>query len=126
MHPFLTPYLIAIGQNRADANLGTEFGKKIDLNNTNVRAFQQYPGLYPKLARSIITHAPYNKVEDVLDIPGLTNRQKETLQANFNNFTVTELESVFNEGDDRFNSGIYRLTNRQKEPLQANPEWRKS
>ena len=102
------PYLIAIGQNRADANLGTEFGKKIDLNNTNVRAFQQYPGLYPKLARSIITHAPYNKVEDVLDIPGLTNRQKETLQANFNNFTVTELESVFNEGDDRFNSGIYR------------------
>lgn len=102
------PYLIAIGQNKADANLGTEFGKKIDLNNTNVRAFQQYPGLYPTLAKSIITHAPYNKVEDVLDIPGLTNRQKETLQANFNNFTVTELESVFNEGDDRFNSGIYR------------------
>ena len=102
------PYLIAIGQNKADPMLGTEFGKKIDLNNTNLRAFQQYPRLYPTLAKSIITHAPYNKVEDVLDIPGLTNRQKETLQANFNNFTVTELESVFNEGDDRFNSGIYR------------------
>ena len=84
------PYLIAIGQNKADANLGTEFGKKIDLNNTNLRAFQQYPRLYPTLAKSIVTHAPYNKVEDVLDIPGLTNRQKETLQANFNNFTVLD------------------------------------
>ena len=104
-----TPYLIAIEmQNRADAKLGTEFGKKIDLNNTNVRAFQQYPGLYPTLAKKIIMNAPYNKVEDVLDLPGLTNGQKETLQANFNNFTVTELESIFSEGDDRFNNGIYR------------------
>ncbi|MBD2148581.1 photosystem II complex extrinsic protein PsbU [Pseudanabaena sp. FACHB-1277] len=104
-----TPYLIAIErQNRADAKLGVEFGKKIDLNNTNVRAFQMYPGLYPTLARKIIQNAPYKKVEDVLDIPGLSDRQKETLLANFDNFTVTELESIFNEGDDRFNNGIYR------------------
>ncbi|WP_042342511.1 photosystem II complex extrinsic protein PsbU [Calothrix sp. PCC 7507] len=100
--------ILAVGQNRADAKLGTEFGKKVDLNNTNVRAFQQYPGLYPTLARKIIINAPYKKVEDVLDIPGLSDRQKQTLQANFDHFTVTELESVFNEGDDRFNNGIYR------------------
>jgi photosystem II PsbU protein len=102
------PVLAIERQNRADIKLGTEFGKKIDLNNTNVRAFQQYPGLYPTLAKKIITNAPYKRVEDVLDIPGLSERQKETLQTNFDKFTVTELESVFNEGDDRFNNGIYR------------------
>lgn len=102
------PVLAIERQNRADAKLATEFGKKIDLNNTNVRAFQEFPGLYPTLAKQIIRNAPYQKVEDVLDIPGLSDRQKETLQANFDNFTVTELESVFNEGDDRFNNGIYR------------------
>lgn len=95
-------------QNRADQKLATEFGKKIDLNNTNVRAFQQYPGLYPTLARKIIQNAPYQQLDDVYEIPGLSDRQKEILQANVDHFTVTEQESVFNEGDDRFNNGIYR------------------
>ncbi|MEA5600770.1 photosystem II complex extrinsic protein PsbU [Nostoc sp. UHCC 0252] len=102
------PILAIERQNRADKKLGTEFGKKIDLNNTNVRAFQQFPGLYPTLAKKIIINAPYKNVEDVLDLPGLSDRQKSTLQANLDNFTVTELEPAFNEGDDRFNNGIYR------------------
>jgi photosystem II PsbU protein len=95
-------------RNRADEKLGTEFGKKIDLNNTNVRAFQKYPGLYPHLARTIIEHAPYQKVDDILSLPGLSERQKQILQANLDNFTVTEADSVFTEGDDRYNNGIYR------------------
>ena len=102
------PVLAIARQNRADAKLGTEFGKKVDLNNTNVRAFQQFPGMYPTLAKKIILNAPYKKVEDVLDLPGLSDRQKQLLQANFDNFTVTELETIFNAGDDRFNNGIYR------------------
>ncbi|AFZ23666.1 DNA uptake protein [Cylindrospermum stagnale PCC 7417] len=102
------PVLAIERQNRADAKLGTSFGQKIDLNNTNVRAFQQFPGLYPTLAKKIITNAPYKSVEDVLNLPGLSDRQKQTLQANFDNFTVTEYEPAFNEGDDRFNNGIYR------------------
>jgi len=102
------PVLAISLQNRADAKLGTEFGKKIDLNNTNVRAFQEYPGLYPTLARRIISNAPYKNVEDVLLISGLSERQKELLKTNLENFTVTELESVFNEGYDRINNGIYR------------------
>ncbi|MBW4613085.1 MAG: photosystem II complex extrinsic protein PsbU [Desmonostoc vinosum HA7617-LM4] len=102
------PVLAIERQNRADAKLATEFGKKIDLNNTNVRAFQQYPGLYPTLAKQIIKNAPYKSVEDVLNIEGLSDRQKQTLQANFDHFTVTDLEPAFNEGDDRFNNGIYR------------------
>ncbi len=95
-------------RNKADDKLDTEFGKKIDLNNTNVRAFQRYPGMYPTLAKAIIQNAPYNQVEDVLKIVGLSDRQKEILQGNLDNFTVTESDSVFNEGDDRYNNGIYR------------------
>ncbi|WP_414526904.1 photosystem II complex extrinsic protein PsbU [Nodularia chucula] len=95
-------------QNRADAKLGTEFGKKLDLNNTNVRAFQQYPGMYPTLAKKIVLNAPYQNVEDVLEIPGLSDRQKQLLQSNLDSFAVTEQETIFNAGDDRFNNGIYR------------------
>ena len=106
--PVLAAEAQTLLRNRADAKLGTEFGKKIDLNNTNVRAFEKYPGLYPHIARTIITHAPYENVDDVLSLPGLSERQKQILQANLDNFTVTEADSVFTEGDDRYNNGIYR------------------
>ena len=102
------PVLAVARQNKADQKLGTDFGKKIDLNNTNIAAFQKYPGLYPTLAKKIIKNAPYKKVEDVLNIPELSDKQKALLQANLDNFTVTEFEPNFNEGDDRINNGIYR------------------
>ena len=102
------PVLAVARQNKADEKLGTDFGKKIDLNNTNIAAFQKYPGLYPTLAKKIIKNAPYKKVEDVLNMPKLSDKQKTLLQANLDNFTVTEFEPNFNEGDDRINNGIYR------------------
>jgi photosystem II PsbU protein len=102
------PVLALARQNKADQKLGTEFGKKIDLNNTNIAAFQKYPGLYPTLAKKIIKNAPYKKVEDVLNLAKLSDKQKTLLQANLDNFTVTEFEPNFNEGDDRINNGIYR------------------
>lgn len=96
-------------QNKADAKLGTEFGKKLDLNNTNIASFRDYRGLYPTLASKIIKNAPYKKVEDVFEkIPGLSKRQIKILKNNLDNFTVTETTSDFNEGDDRYNNGIYR------------------
>jgi photosystem II PsbU protein len=95
-------------RNRADDKLGVVYGKKIDLNNTNIASFQRFPGLYPTLASKIVQNAPYKDVEDVLDINGLSDRQKDILKANFDNFTVSEVESVFTEGDDRYNNGIYR------------------
>ncbi|MFB2934077.1 photosystem II complex extrinsic protein PsbU [Aerosakkonemataceae cyanobacterium BLCC-F154] len=101
-----TPVQIAL-RNKVDDKLG-QIGSKIDLNNTNIRAFQSYPGMYPTLAREIIKNAPYQKVEDVLDIPGLSERQKQLLQANLDEFIVTPVESAFVEGDDRFNNGVYR------------------
>ena len=94
-------------RNAADDKLATEFGKKIDLNNTNVRAFRQYPGLYPNLARKVVANAPYDKVEDVLKVPGLTEEQKGLLQTNLDKFAVTDVDDTFVEGGDRYNNGYY-------------------
>lgn len=94
-------------RNKVDAKLG-QIANKIDLNNTNLRAFKRFQGMYPNLGAKIVKNAPYEKVEDVLDIPGLSARQKEILQANLDEFTVTPVESAFVEGDDRINNGIYR------------------
>jgi photosystem II PsbU protein len=93
--------------NTADNKLGTEFGKKIDLNNTNVRSFRKYPGLYPTIAKKVVDNAPYKTVEDVLNIPGLSEKQKETLTANLDKFTLTSTDDTFNEGGDRYNNGYY-------------------
>lgn len=95
-------------RNAVEDKMATEFGKKIDLNNTNLRAFRQFPGMYPTLASIIFKNAPYEKVEDVLDIPGLTEKQKETLQSNIKNFVTSEVSKELTEGDDRINNGIYR------------------
>jgi photosystem II PsbU protein len=89
--------------NAADAKLTTEFGAKIDLNNSDIRDFRDLRGFYPNLAGKIIKNAPYQEVEDVLNIPGLSATQKERLQANLEKFTVTEPSKEFIEGDDRFN-----------------------
>lgn len=105
----IAPTLAAVEpRNRADDKLATEFGKKIDLNNTNVRAFMDYPGLYPTLARKILENSPFEKVDDVLDMAGLTDRQISILKANLDKFTVSAPEDTFVEGGDRFNNGIYR------------------
>ncbi len=95
-------------RNAVEDKMATAFGKKIDLNNTNLRAFRQFPGMYPTLASIIFKNAPYEKVEDVLDIPGLTEKQKETLQSNIKNFVTSEVSKELTEGNDRINNGIYR------------------
>ena len=102
-----TPAAGDIITNSADNKLGTDFGKKIDLNNTNVRSFRKYAGLYPAIAKKVVDNAPYKAIEDVLNIPGLSEKQKETLTANLNNFTLTATDDIFNEGGDRYNNGYY-------------------
>jgi photosystem II PsbU protein len=98
---------LVAGLNAADAKLTTEFGQKIDLNNTNIREFRDLKAFYPNLAGKIIKNAPYDSVQDVLKIVDLTPRQKELLQANLDKFTVTEPSVELIEGDDRFNPGVY-------------------
>jgi photosystem II PsbU protein len=92
--------------NDADAKLG-EIGNKIDLNNSPLRVFREYRGMYPTLAAKIIKYAPFKKVEDVLEMPGLSDPQIEVLKANLNNFTVTPPTSALLEGENRLNDGIY-------------------
>ncbi|AOX03781.1 photosystem II protein [Moorena producens PAL-8-15-08-1] len=95
--------------NAADRKLGTEFGKKTDLNNTPLRKFRKYRGFYPTLARKIADNAPYESVEKVLEIEGLSAKQKKKLQKQIDkgNFTVTKTSEVYNAGDDRVNPGVY-------------------
>jgi photosystem II PsbU protein len=54
----------------SDALICPEFAQKIDLNNANIVAFKNCQGFYPTLASLIVQHGPYQKVEDVLAIPG--------------------------------------------------------
>ena len=80
---------------------------KLDLNNSDVREFRRLRGFYPNLASKIIQNAPYERVEDVLEIPGLSDSQLERLQANLDEFFVTDIEASMNAGGDRYNPGLY-------------------
>lgn len=102
------PLLAAELRNSVDNKLSTDYGSKLDLNNTNVQAFRRYPGLYPTLARKILLNAPFESVDEVLDIEGLSDRQLDVLRANLDNFTVTATDPALVEGADRFNNGVYK------------------
>jgi photosystem II PsbU protein len=73
-----------------EERLCSDRGQKIDLNNANMVAFTDCPGFYPTLAKLIVTNGPYQKVEDVLELPGLSERQQKMLEANLDNFTVSD------------------------------------
>lgn len=105
----VSPVLAAVEglKNEADAKM-LEAAGKLDLNNVNVRAFLELPGMYPTVARKIIASAPYDSVDDVLDIPGLSERQISTIKKYMDQFTVTEQVYALTDGDDRINNGVYR------------------
>jgi|TARA_B100002051_G_scaffold6637_2_gene5592 photosystem II PsbU protein len=84
-----------------------EAAGKVDLNNSSVRRFQQFPGMYPTLAGKIVVGGPYDSVDDVLDLD-LSDRQVELFKKYRDNFTVTNPEIALNEGFDRINDGQYR------------------
>lgn len=93
-------------RNKADDKLA-EIGDLIDLNNSSVRSFLGLKGFYPGLATKIVNNGPYEKVEDVLDIAGLSDRQKARLEANLDLFTVTEPTEAFVYGQNNVNNGNY-------------------
>lgn len=74
----------------SDEAICPELSQKIDLNNANIVAFKDCKGFYPSLARLIINNGPYQKVEDVLAIPELSDHQKQLLKSQLKNFTITE------------------------------------
>ena len=100
------PALALERRNVADDKIAESAGK-VDLNNSSVRRFQQYPGMYPTLAGKIVLGGPYQNVDDVLKLD-LTVRQKELFEKYKINFTVTDPAIALNEGFDRINDGVYR------------------
>ncbi|MEL6928626.1 MAG: photosystem II complex extrinsic protein PsbU [Cyanobacteria bacterium J06600_6] len=103
----IQPSTVLARINTSDAKRTELVKGKLDLNNSDVREFRKLRGFYPSLASKIIQNAPYNTVEDVLDIPGLSPSQTERLQANIDEFFVTEVEASMNAGGDRYNPGLY-------------------
>ena len=93
-------------RNIADDKIAARDGK-VDLNNSSVRRFQQFPGMYPTMAGKIVLGGPYDSVDDVLSLD-LTERQQELFAKYRDNFTVTPPYIALNEGDDRINDGQYR------------------
>ena len=93
-------------RNVVDDKIAERAGK-VDLNNSSVRRFQQFPGMYPTMAGKIVLGGPYESVDDVLNLD-LSDRQKELFEKYRGNFTVTEPEIALNEGNDRINDGQYR------------------
>mmetsp|Transcript_14678 Transcript_14678/g.30759 ORF Transcript_14678/g.30759 Transcript_14678/m.30759 type:complete len:194 (+) Transcript_14678:80-661(+) len=47
---------------------------KVDINNANVQAYRQFPGMYPTAAGAIATHGPYKEVSEVYKIPNLDEK----------------------------------------------------
>ncbi len=95
-------------RNAVDDKLATEYGYKLDVNNTNVAAFRKYRGLFPTIAGKIIRNAPYDNLEDILEIPGLTDVEKSRIQENMDVFTISPPNPALVENDDRYNNGAYR------------------
>ena len=93
-------------RNVADDKLA-ERGDKVDLNNSSVRRFQQFPGMYPTFAGKIVVGGPYENLDDVLDLD-LSERQQELFEKYRDNFVVTAPSIALNEGFDRINDGQYR------------------
>ena len=106
----MIPPTIAVAEdsprNIADDKVA-ERGGKVDLNNSSVRRFQQFPGMYPTLAGKIVLGGPYETIDDVLNLD-LTERQRELFAKYRDNFTVTAPSIALNEGFDRINDGQYR------------------
>ncbi len=95
-------------RNNIDDKLSTDYGSKIDVNNTNVAAFAKYRGLYPTIGGKIVKNAPYDNLEDVLNIPGLSETERNRIESNLDNFTISDPVPALVEGADRFNNGVYK------------------
>ncbi|MGY2979389.1 photosystem II complex extrinsic protein PsbU [Thermostichus sp. OS-CIW-31] len=79
----------------------------IDVNNTILRNYRQLPGFYPTLARILVKNAPYKSLEDMLQISGLTEQQKDLIKANAENFVFGEYQEGANQLENRINQGYY-------------------
>uniref|UniRef100_A0A7S3U8J5 Photosystem II 12 kDa extrinsic protein n=1 Tax=Strombidinopsis acuminata TaxID=141414 RepID=A0A7S3U8J5_9SPIT len=79
---------------------------KVDLNNANVQAYRQFPGMYPSAAGQIATHGPYKAVSDIYNIPNLDEKLAAIMKKYESNFVVLPANEAY--FIDRINNGMYR------------------
>merc|ERR1712039_527406 len=79
---------------------------KVDINNANVQAYRQFPGMYPTAAGAIATHGPYKDVSEVYDIPNLAPALKEIIKKYEKNLVCLPASPAYFL--DRINNGMYR------------------
>ncbi len=80
---------------------------KIDVNNTILRNYRKLPGFYPTLARTLILNSPYDSLDELLEIEGLTEAQKELIRSNFVNLTLGEYREGDSQRENMINKGYY-------------------
>lgn len=84
-------------------------GDKVDVNNANIRAFTQFPGMYPNAAAKILKAAPdagYKSAADLYNAPGLTGPEKDVIKKYEAKFVFLEPKPEY--VIDRLNNGLYR------------------
>ena len=79
---------------------------KVDLNNANVQAYRQFPGMFPYAAGQIATHGPYKQVSDIYNIPNLDPKLAAFMKKYESNFVVLPANEAY--FIDRINNGMYR------------------
>lgn len=80
--------------------------EKIDINNANIRAYLKIPGVYPTLASIIVNNGPYDEVDEIFDIPGLTETQKDVLVKHREKFVALPPAPEYEI--DKVNNGLYK------------------
>ena len=76
----------------------------VDVNNANVRVYLKMPGLYPSVAGKIASNGPYNSVNDLYNIPGLSGKEKELIKKYESRFTAQKPSADY--VIDRINNGL--------------------
>mmetsp|Transcript_985 Transcript_985/g.1327 ORF Transcript_985/g.1327 Transcript_985/m.1327 type:complete len:192 (-) Transcript_985:86-661(-) len=79
---------------------------KVDINNANVQAYRQFPGMYPTAAGAIATHGPYKEVKDIYSIPNLDEKVVAILKKYEANLVCLAPNPAYYL--DRINNFMYR------------------
>jgi photosystem II PsbU protein len=90
---------------------GIEFlggSDKVDINNANIQAYRQFPGMYPTAAGLITSNGPYKEVQDIYNIKKLQGKEeiKELFKKYEANFVCLPASPAYFL--DRTNNGMYR------------------
>ena len=79
---------------------------KVDINNANIQAYRQFPGMFPTIAGLIGTHGPYKQVSEIYDIPGMDDKLKNIAKKYEGNLVCLPASPAY--FIDRINNGLYR------------------